>query len=223
MVATPKIMLPVKCGSQVEVHLDRQSHLSIFHRKAGLIMTGAGSKRQPELATFLEKVHGRVFHMPLSSRLQMSTQRDRLSLAYNTFFSDLYVLAPSDNQITFRFVITGKGAPADEAHLTLQLCLKAGETLETAAGRKLTLGPERIELGPDALGGWIRHHGWTLKVDPAARLTWPIYPFDPYADAPEKAPGHAVGVLSVPLRLGAESRHGVRPGDQEISFTLMVE
>lgn len=206
-----------------QFYLDRQGHLSIFHSKLGLIVTGAGSKRQPQLATFSEKLRGQAFHMPLSSRLQMNAERDRLSLAYNTFFSDLYVSPPSDSRVTFRFVITGKGTPADEAQLTLQLCLKRGETLETAGGRKILLGPERIELGPDALGDWIRHHGWRLKTGPAARLVWPVYPYDPYADAPEKAPEHAVGVLSVPLRLGAESRQGVRPGEQEISFTLLVE
>jgi len=43
-----------------------------------------------------------VFHMPLSSRLQMRDDRDRLSLAYNTFFTDLYVPTPSDHQVTFR-------------------------------------------------------------------------------------------------------------------------
>jgi len=203
--------------------LDRQGHLSVFHEKLGLIITGANSKRQPELATFMEKLSGSVFHMPLSSRLQMSEERDRLSLAYNTFFSDLNVPTPSDTELQFRFVITGKGTPAEEAQLTLQLCLKAGETLETAAGRKIVLGSERIELPAEALGGWLRHHGWTLKVDPASRLVWPIYPFDPYANGPETSLEHAVGALSVPLRTKAQRDRYVRPSEQEIPFTLVEE
>lgn len=80
-----------------------------------------------------------------------------------------------------------------------------------------------MELKADALGGWIRHHGWTLKIDPAARLVWPVYPHDPYTDAPETALEHAVGVLSVPLRLGKESTRGLRPGEQEISLTLTAQ
>ena len=203
--------------------LDRQGHLSVFHEKLGLIITGANSKRQPELAAFMEKLGGSVFHMPLSSRLQMSEERDRLSLAYNTFFSDLNVLTPSDTELQFHFVITGKGTPAEEAQLTLQLCLKAGEPLETAAGRKIVLGSERIELPAEALGGWLRHHGWTLKVDPASRLVWPIYPFDPYANGPETSLEHAVGALSVPLRTKAQRDRYVRPSKQEIPFTLVVE
>src|SRR5438552_14499372 len=79
-----------------QYYLDRQSSLSVFHQKLGLIITGANSKHQPELATFSEKLQGQVYYLPLSSRLQMGDERDRLSLAYNTFFTDLYVPTPSD-------------------------------------------------------------------------------------------------------------------------------
>jgi hypothetical protein len=152
----------------------------------------------------------------------MSDERDRLSLAYNTFFTDLYVPAPSDHQMTFRFVIAGKGNPAEEARLTLQLCLKAGEELETEAGKKILLGVERLELGPEQLGGWIRHQGWTLKIDPTARLVWPAYPYNPYTAAPEKELEHAVGTLSVPLRLKSKPGHFIRPDEQEVAFTLIA-
>jgi len=206
-----------------QFYLDRQANLSVFHQKLGLIITGANSKRQPELATFSEKLHGQVFHMPLSSRLQMRDDHDRLSLAYNTFFTDLYVPTPSDHQVTFRFAITGKGTPSEEAQLTLQLCLKAGEELETAAGKKVLLGSERLDLGPEELGGWIRHHGWTLKIDPTARLVWPVYPHNPYADAPEKGLEHAVGALWVALRRKPQPGRFVRPGEQEIAFTLAAD
>src|SRR5262245_60145154 len=62
--------------------LDRQGHLSIWHEKLGPIVTGANSKRQPELATFVEKSKERVTTIPLSSRLRMNDERDRLGLAY---------------------------------------------------------------------------------------------------------------------------------------------
>ena len=52
---------------------------------------------------------------------------------------------------------------------------------------------------PYQIAGWLRHRGWTLHVDPAARLTWPVLPFNPYANAPEKNLRHAVGVLTVPV------------------------
>ena len=204
-------------------YLDRQAHLAVFHERLGLIISGAHSKRQPELATFSEKLMGQVVHLPLSTRLQMSDLHDRLSLAFNTFFSDLYLPPPPDRELSFRFVISGRGTPAEEPRLTLQLCLKAGETLETGAARKVALAGERIELQPSDLGGWIRHHGWTMKVDPEARLVWPVYPHNPYADAPETEIRYAVGALSVPLRLKSRPGHYVRAGEQEISFALRAD
>jgi len=47
-----------------------------------------------------------------------------------------------------RFRITQRGEAADSARLTLQVVLKAGEALETGAGKKMTLDADRIELGP---------------------------------------------------------------------------
>jgi hypothetical protein len=203
-------------------YLDRQGHLSVFHQKTGLIITGANSKRQPDLATFFEKLPGQIIHMPLSSRLQMSEQSDRLSLAFNTFFSDLYVPPPSDNELKLSFVIAGKGTPPEEARLTLQLCLKVGESLETASGKNVVLGKENLELAAGEMGEWIRHHGWTLKIDPSARLVWPVFPHNPYADGLETNLEYAVGALSVPLVLKEQSGHYVRPNEQQIDFSLSV-
>jgi hypothetical protein len=204
-------------------YLDRQGNLTIFHEKLGEIVTGANSKRQPELATFSEKLLGQVVHIPLSSRLQMGETGDRLSVAFNTFWADLLMAPPSDKEIAFRFVINGRGEPPEDPRLTLQLVLKAGETLETGAGRKIVLGAEAVQLGPDDIGGSIRHHGWTMKTDPTARLKWPVYPHNPYGDAPETNLQHAVGALTVPLRLKSRPGHYVRVNEQEISFTVTAE
>ena len=206
-----------------QYYLDRQSSLSVYHKKLGLIISGANSKRQPELATFSENIDGQVYHLPLSSRLQMSDERDRLSLAYNTFFADLFMPMPSDRELTFHWEIVGKGTPPKEARLTVQLCLKSGEELETGGGKKVIVGAEKIEMGPHELGGWIRHHGWTLKVDPSATLVWPVYPYNPYAAAPEKDLKYAVGALSVPLRLKPERGHYIRPHEQTVEFTLRAD
>jgi hypothetical protein len=206
-----------------QFYLDRQSEVSVFHSRLGLIVNGANSKRQPELATFRERVAGVTYYMPLSSRLQTGEQTDRLSVAFNTFFSDLYAVRPTEREMTLRFMISGKGRPPEEAFTTLQLVLQPGEALETAAGKKMTVGGERIDLSPDAIGAWIRHHGWTMYVDPAARLVWPVYPFNPYSNAPEEGLAHAVAALSVPLKLQSKQGHPVRPNEQEILFRLATE
>ena len=205
-----------------QFYLDRQSNVSVLNQKLGLIISGANSKRQPELATFTEKIDGQTYYMPMSSRLQMGKDQDRISVSFNSFFADLYVPTPAGNSVTLRFEITGKYNPPQEADLNLQLVLKPGETLETGAGRTFTVGEDKIDLGPDEIGGWIKHNGWTLKVDPTAHLTWPIYPYNPYANAPEKTLDHAVARLTVPLQLKGE-HGGIRPHQQTITFTLTAD
>jgi hypothetical protein len=205
-----------------QFYLDRQSSLSVFHSRLGLIITGANSKRQPELATFRERIAGETFQLPQSSRLQMDAVADRLSLAYNSFFSDLFVEPPSEQELNLRFVISGKGKPPEEAFATLQLVLKAGEMLITAK-KQIVLSTDPVHLLPEDIGGSIRHHGWTLQVDPNARLDWPVYPFNPYANARETTLEHAVGALSVPLQLKSQPGHYVLPKEQEIKFTLTAQ
>src|SRR5262249_14382901 len=120
--------------------LDRQGNLSIFHEKIGLILTGANSKNQPELATFVAKTpapnredKGRVRTSPVNSRLRMSDDRDRLGLGYGAFFAEAEIPKPSPDKLPIRFAITETGPNRlRDVTLNLQLVLKTGETLETA-------------------------------------------------------------------------------------------
>jgi hypothetical protein len=201
-------------------YLDRQGHLSVFHEKLGLIITGANSKRQPELATFSETFPDFTTNIPLSSRLQMSEREDRLSLGYSTFWADLFVPEPSADGVKLRFVINGRGRPAEDLRINLQLALKPGETLETGAGRRITLGTEKLDLSPEDLGGSIRHRGWTMKLDPGARLIWPVYPHNPYADVPETQLQYAVGRLTIPLQLKQRPGYYVRPNEKQVELEI---
>jgi len=49
------------------------------------------------------------------------------------------------------------------------------------------------------MGVSIHHRGWTLQWEGDCRLVWPVYPYNPYADGPEKSLEYAVGALSFPL------------------------
>lgn len=203
--------------------LDRQAHLSVYHEQLGLIITGANSKHQPELATFREKTRDGIATIPLSSRLRMADDRDRLGLGYNTFFADAQIPTPSPDRLAFRFAITetGRGRLQD-VELHLQLRLHAGQTLETARS-KVELNTNRVELSAGDLGGLIRHRGWTLRAPSSARLNWPVLPFNPYANAPETDLRHAVGVLTVPVTVEpppADAALNWRRG--EIAFELEV-
>jgi hypothetical protein len=201
-------------------YLDRQGNLSLFHERTGMIVTGANSKRQPEIATFTETLNGEVVNLPLSSRLQMGDSRDRLSVAYNSFFADIWVTRPDSEGVSIHIVTTGRGSAAGSPQLNLQLVLRAGEVLETGTGQRIVLGSEPLDLDAAALGGLIRHHGWEMRVDPTARLSWPFYPQNPYADSPETSLEQAVGRLTIPLRF-TTGRY-IRPAEQEIDFRITI-
>lgn len=174
-----------------QFYLDRQGHLSLYHEKTGLLVTGANSKRQPELATFSEKVQGQTFHLPISSALDGS----RLSLAYNSFWADLRVAPVSPSRLEIAVEITEQGR-VEEAQLVLQLVLRPGEALETGKGR-VAVGNEPLAV--EEVGGRVRHRGWTLSVDAPARLAWPVFPFNPYSNGPETSITRAVATLTIPV------------------------
>jgi hypothetical protein len=154
-------------------YLDRQAHLSVFHEKAGLIVNGGNSKRQPELATFSEKIQGERYHLPISSALD----GDRLSLAYNSFWADLRVKVRSASRVEIEVEITEQGR-IEEAQFTLQLV-------------------GAVEPGKDVVR--VRHGGWTLTSSVPATVAWPVYPYNPYANGPETGVDRAVATLTIPL------------------------
>ena len=153
----------------------------------------------------------------------MSDERDRLGLGYRTFFAEIEVPPPAGDRMGYRVIVTETGRGRfGEVTMNLQLRLKAGEELETA-GQKAVLGEGRLEIGPDKLGGLIRHRGWTLSFDPQARLVWPVLPFNPYQNGPEKEMRHAVGVLSIPLKVKPPGVDALGWRRSEISFTLEAD
>ena len=185
--------------SQNNFFLDRQANFSVFNEHTGLIISGANSKRQPELATFTEITPTGSIHMPVSSYFSMAEKADTLALAYNVFFATLQVPKPSADQLKFTINTTYKLDSAI-SFMNIQLMLIAGKTLETGAGRKIVLGEETIEWGDAELGGWIKHNGWTLIIPTGMHLSWPVLPFDPYKNKPETELSKAIGRLYVPLK-----------------------
>jgi hypothetical protein len=150
----------------------------------------------------------------------MGDQQDRLSLGYSTFWADLLLPEPTADGVKLRFVINGRGRPSEDLRINLQLVLKPGETLETGAGRQFKLSEEKIELSPKDLAGSIRHNGWEMKLDPDASLIWPVYPQNPYADAPETQLRYAVGRLTIPLVLQQQPGHYVRPNEKQVNLEI---
>ncbi|HUQ65445.1 MAG TPA: hypothetical protein VM101_04790 [Flavitalea sp.] len=190
--------------------LDRQANFSVYNKKTGLIISGANSKHQPELATFLETIGRDSIHMPVSSNLKMG-EKDRLSLAYNVFFADIDFYKPLTDKMEFKVETHYKLGKAS-ADFNLQLVLKAGQVLETGTGKRIILGEDKVDLDDDELGGVIKHNGWTLHIPKGMHLTWPVYTYNPYKSSTENDLSHAVGRLFTSLEMK----------NQQFPFTIEV-
>ncbi len=202
--------------------LDRQVNLSLFHEKAGLIVNGAYSKHQPELATFRESLGNQEWNaQPKGSLLTQHDSEDVLALAFNSFSAEIKLPVPTAEEAIVRVDLSGRG-PAQEAYLTLQLCLQDGQTLTTGTGRTLSVDATRIKLNASDLGGSIQHNGWTLRLKDDATLEWPVYPYNPYRNGPETTLKHAVALLQIPLKLQAPKEHWMQPNERMIELRFQV-
>lgn len=203
--------------------LDRQSHVALYHRAKGLILTGANSRNQPELATFQERLGEKVVHTPLDAKLEMGAEGDHLWLAYHRFFAELFTPKPTEREAGLEVRINGRGPAPDDARFTLQLVLIPGQEITTGAGLRATVSEAPLTWDASQLGGWIRHNGWRLRVPPGARLRWPVRPYSPYRNGPDGRLGRAVGALSVALEFRPEGAQYVRPRESVLSFSVTVD
>jgi hypothetical protein len=172
---------------------DRQSYLSVWHERTGLIVGGGNSKRQPAWSTFAVGEGEDLVYLPGAATLHPGEDRDAVSLTYagQTCFAEVAV--QSDERLQVRLA-AAPGAAA-VAHLVLKLRL--GETLRTGEGDEFAVDETCID-GDSSLA-WIEHNGWRLYLPEGSQFAWPVLPFNPYA-ADDAAPlDEAAAVLTVPL------------------------
>ena len=76
------------------------------------------------------------------------------------------------------YVLASKPAQLVEAHVTLIPRMKT--EWKTESGKSGKLGKEPIALAPGEAGEWFEHHGVRISIPPAASITWPVLPHNPY-------------------------------------------
>jgi hypothetical protein len=82
------------------------------------------------------------------------------------------------------------------------LKLNPKSALATGAGHSLALDGDPIRLTSEDAGGWVGQEGWRVQLPAGAEMTWPVYPFNPYAADGAAPIQEAAGILSVPLEGG---------------------
>lgn len=152
----------------------------------------------------------------------MNEHEDVLSLAHHRFLCDLRVARPSKEELKLVFEITGRGAPPEQAQLALQLMLHPGAAIESGAGKRATVGPEKIEWSAGETGGRLSHRGCTLETSQEASLRWPYFPYSPYRNGPETKLDFAIGQLVVPLRWAADPNRFLQPRVVRVEVSIRV-
>ena len=198
-------------------HQDRQSLVSVFHQRTGLILGGGNTKLQPAWSTFtvgdtsllshragdenprfLPK--GKLFHVPTAAKLVDDPQLG-LELDYGPQRCRVSVEPLDGQRLAFEVSANPQADLPVIAHLTL--LPKLGKTLQTAAGTKVTLGEQSLNLDAAQIGDWIEHAGWRIHVPRTARLVWPRLPHNPYAKDGHAALADARLELALPFSASA--------------------
>jgi len=177
--------------------LDRQNHLSLWHRSAGLIIDGSNSKCQPEPSTFRGVGGSQAPFMPRASSLTAGAKKTILRLDYGSFLAHLEVQAPSRRRV----LVCGRLPRVGEQPvvMTLNLSLAPGGTLTTGAGNTYRLSERPLDLVGEELGGWLSYGKWKLTVPPGARFLWPWLPFNSYSRDHRSTLAQAVALVSCEL------------------------
>lgn len=192
---------------------DRQNLVSIFHDKCGLIVGGGNTKLQPLWSTFtvgdvsllkhtpgdtnpVFVPAGPLIHVPTGAGIGKSDPPS-LGLTYGEERCSVRVEPVDDRTCRISLKATSRSGQPVAAHLTLIPHL--GQMIRTGAGAERPLDPEGFDLTGDKAGGWIAHAGWKLSLPPAAKVTWPVLPHNPYRKDGAAEPPEGRIVVTLPF------------------------
>jgi len=176
---------------------DRQSFCSVWHEHTGLIVGGGNSRAQPEWSTFVTS-EARDGYVPAAATLYPGDDADEVALVYAGRECRLRVHVVDDRRLDV--VLSAAQSPACRANVLLHIV--PGEPIRTGRGGKFDPDGGSFDWDADEVGGWISHRGWRLRLPSKSRFSWPVYPFNPYAEDGAAPLEEAVGVLSIPLTDG---------------------
>ena len=172
---------------------DRQNFVSVWNERSGLIIGGGNSKDQPIWSTFT--VGKEPTYLPGAAALQPGDDADVLSLTYGNHTCTLTMHIVGRE----RLEIAMSGPADNAARGRLLLRLSPNNSLRTASGTELPTDMSGWSVDDRQTGGWVIHRGWRISMPHNSTLTWPVYPFNPYAADGAAPIEEAVAILSIPL------------------------
>jgi len=181
--------------------LDRYTYLELWHEKLGVVIGGGNTKRQPQIAGLLmEPSHGGLDFWPRESRITSRGDTLSLELGFDKFRACKKVAIIDDRTVKIEVRFTETAPPIlwpNRYECNLQLQLKAGEHLSTAAGQTLDLSSRKSRFAEEQVGSRIETARWSLEVPKGrASLRFPFQPFFNYNIDGIGSAGNALGILS---------------------------
>lgn len=196
---------------------DRQNLISIHHERSGIILGGGNTKMQPLWSTMtvgdtsLVSPEGTTRETNLAPETALDYVPEsasiaeaegnawRLTVGTGGALLELTLRILSDD--TLQLVSRLKRAAPDGRlvahHLTFIRYPESPARFSDGSVAELDDGPW-IKTGMTGLS----HHDWTLALPPAARVTWPALPHNPYTG--DGHAGHHEGRMVVTLPFGTE-------------------
>ncbi|MCZ7644042.1 MAG: hypothetical protein M5U26_01965 [Planctomycetota bacterium] len=187
--------------------LDYQTHLSVFHERAGLILGGGGGKRQAALSLFTGG--SRPLGLPcLASRGSVEPAGPfavRLKLAYDGFDAALEVAVEPDAvrlAACIERAETARGPGLAPFHLQLPFLLKGEGAVTTGSGMKYELDLQQ-EILAERLGERIGREGrFSISGLADARALLHFLPYNTHWRDGRYTPDKALGLVAQPLNPG---------------------
>lgn len=181
--------------------LDRYTYLEVWHEKLGVVIGGGNTKRQPQIAGLLmEPSHSALDFRPRESRITCQADTLVLELGFDKFRARKKVAIIDDRTVKITVDFTETTQPIlwpNRYECNLQLQLKAGEQISTAAGQNLALSNEKRHYLEEQIGSGIETAQWSFEVPQGkTSLRFPFLPFSNYNIDGIGSPATAVGILS---------------------------
>ena len=148
---------------------DRQSFLSLWHDRLGLVLGGGNSKDQADWSSFV--ADGRF----LPDQGALLPDGSGVALTYG------HVRCLLRLRFEGAKVIIEGAAERGPALQQFVVQAKPGDTVRSAAGHEAQLGDSAVHWGTRQLGAWFEVNGCRIAVPHGAEFRWPTVPFNPYA------------------------------------------
>ncbi len=191
--------------------LDFQTHVSVHHAKAGLIIGGGGGKRQAALSQFT--AGSRPLGLPClaldGSAESSGVASARLKLNYSGFTASVNAAIDGDG-VNLAFSVTQKTGEADPSPIFLQLTspMKGSAPIVTEKGARPEMDLQD-ELLPDEIGTWIGREGlYKISGVDGARGLLHVLPYNTHWRDGRAPAEKAMSVVALPI--GPDSPRQIR-------------